>query len=87
MAKVIDAIKSINYKDVLTRALWTFLQAFIAVFIIAGESIIDLLFVGDWTALLTLLIATAISALAAGLSVLKTIVVETIRVIKSRSEL
>lgn len=70
---------NINIKDILTRAGWTFLQAFLAVFILAGESIIELLFNGDWTGLWTVLVATTVGATAAGLSALKTVIVEVVR--------
>lgn len=86
MYKVLEALKSINYKDVFTRAMWTFLQAFLAVFILAGESLVDLLFAGSWEALWTATLATALAAIAAGLSAVKTIVIELIRNIKSQSE-
>lgn len=78
-----EALKTIDWKDLAVRAVWTFLQAFLAVFIIAGESIIDLLFGGDWEGLLTLLVATAVAATAAGLSALKTVIVEVIRNVRA----
>lgn len=83
--KAIDALLSINYKDVAARAGWTFIQVFLAAFIVAGESIINLLFAASWNDLLTLLLATALSATAAGLSAVKTIVLETIREIRKTS--
>lgn len=76
--KLIEAIKAINYKDLATRAMWTFLQAFLAVIIFSGESIIDLLFKGDWEQLYVLALAVTLSAIAAGLSAVKTILVEVI---------
>lgn len=84
--KAIEAIKSINYKDVAARAAWTFVQAFVACFIVAAESIINSLFAGDWTVLRTVIIATVVSAFAAGLSAVKTVVLETVRAIKAKSE-
>lgn len=81
--KVWDVIKSVNYQDIATRALWTFLQAFLATFIIAGESIIDLLFHADWSGLTTLLLALALSGIAAGLSAIKTILVELVSRLKA----
>ena len=72
-----------NWKDLIVRALWTFAQAFLACFIIAGESFINLIFNGDWNALLTLLIATLIAATAAGLSALKTLLIELFRQFKT----
>lgn len=77
-----EAIMSINWKDLLSRAAWTFIQAFIACFIVEGESFIDLIFNGDWSALLTLFIATFIAATAAGLSALKTLLIELFRQFK-----
>ena len=68
-----------NWKDLIIRALWTFAQAFLACFIVSGESFINLIFSGDWNALLTLLIATLIAATAAGLSALKTLLIELFR--------
>ena len=79
---VIDKIIAMNWRDVATRAAWTFLQAFLAVIIVAGESIIDLLFNADWTQLWTLLLATVLAAVAAGLSAMKTLIVEIIRQIR-----
>lgn len=84
--KIWEALKEVDYKDVLTRSLWTFVQTFAATFLIAGESIVDLLFQADWSALVTLLLATALAALAAALSAVKTIIVETIRTVKKNSE-
>lgn len=81
--RLLEATKAIDWRDVAMRAAWTFLQAALAVFIVAGESIIDLLFKGDWNGLLTLLIATAIAATAAGLSAVKTILVAIIRELRA----
>ena len=72
----IETIKGINWRDVASRAVWTFAQGFLAVFILSGENIIDLLFEAQWEALLTLLLATAVGGVAAGLSAVKTIVLE-----------
>ena len=77
-----EAILALNWRDIATRAAWTFLQAFLAVILVAGESIIDLLFNADWTQLWTLLLATVLAAVAAGLSALKTLIVEIIRQIR-----
>lgn len=77
--KLWKAVKSIDYVDILTRAAWTFLQGFLAVFAIAYEQIIDLLFKGDWSGLYALLVALSVGGIAAGLSALKTFVLETIR--------
>lgn len=78
----IDAILDLNWRDIATRAAWTFLQAFLAVILVAGESIIDLLFNADWTQLWTLFVATILAAVAAGLSALKTLIIEIIRQIR-----
>lgn len=80
--KIIEALKSINYKDVLARAGWTCLQVFLACFIVAAESILDLLFKGDLYGAYALAVSTALSAISAALSALKTIIVETIRNIR-----
>lgn len=77
-----ETFKSINWKDFGARAAWTFLQAFIAVFLLSGESMIDLLFNGDLEALIVLLVATSVAALAAGLSALKTIAIELVRMLR-----
>lgn len=82
--KVLKTIKSMDWVDVFERSAWTFLQVFLATFIIAGESIIDLLFNGNWEALGTLLVATAIAAAAAGLSAVKTILVNAVRELKEQ---
>lgn len=80
--QVIEALKSIDYKDVLARAAWTFAQAFIAVFLVAGESIIDLIFNANWNELFTLVAATAVAAVAAGVSAMKTVALEVVRGMK-----
>lgn len=80
--KVINALKGVNYKDLVMRAFWTFAQVFLATFIITGESIVNLLFNGDWSGLLTLLLATALAGVAAGLSAVKTIIVDVIKQLK-----
>ena len=80
--KLLKALTSINYKDVLTRAGWTALQAFLAVVIFALEPIIDLIFVGDWDGLYALAVATVLSALAAALSAVKTVLVNLVRKLK-----
>jgi len=84
--QIIQAIKAVDYKNVLSRALWTFVQAFLAVFLFVSGSVIDLLFAGSWEALWGLLVSTAIGAVAAGLSALKTVVVEVVAQIKAKAE-
>ena len=44
----LEALKNINYKDVAARALWTFLQTFIATFLLAGVNLVNLLFAASW---------------------------------------
>lgn len=80
--RYIDAILNLNWRDAATRAAWTFLQAFLAVILVAGESIIDLLFTGDWTGLWTLMIATMVAGVAAGFSALKTLTIDLFREFK-----
>lgn len=77
-----QALKQVNYEDVLKRAAWTFIQAFLAVFVFALDSLVDLIFSGDWTQLYTVSIATLIAATAAGFSALKTIVLEYVSKLK-----
>jgi len=81
--RIVEAIKAINWKDVTTRSLWTFLQAFLAVFLVTGELIINAAFSGDWNGLYALVITTSISATAAGLSALKTVILQVIKEIKT----
>ena len=78
----VDAILALNWRDIATRAAWTFLQAFLAVFIMAGDTIINSLFAGNWAGLQALMITISLSALAAGLSAVKTIVVEVLNGLK-----
>lgn len=80
----IEAVKSINWRDVASRALWTFLQVFLATFILAGESLVDLLFNGNWNDLFTLIVATLLAGVSAGLSAVKTIVVDVMRSLNSK---
>ncbi len=77
--KSLEALKNINYKDVIVRALWTFAQAFVATFLLAGVNIVNLLFSASWHELYTLAIATTLSAIAAGLSAAKTIIIELVK--------
>lgn len=81
--KDLEALKNINYKDVAIRAVWTFVQAFIAYFLLAGGNIIDLLFDAKWNDLMSLLQATSVGAIAAGLSAAKTVIVGLINELKS----
>lgn len=80
--RLIESIKTLNYKDLVERMFWTFVQAFLGVFLFTGELIIDLLFKGDWTGLYALTITTGAAALAAGLSALKTIILGVIKELK-----
>ena len=77
--KSLEALKNINYKDVAARALWTFFQTFIATFLLAGINLVNLLFSASWHELWALTLATTLSAIAAGLSAAKTIIVELVR--------
>ena len=73
---IINAIKGIDWRNVLERAFWTFLQVFLAAFVLAGESFIDLIFNANWSGLMTLVMATTIAGISAGFSALKTFVFE-----------
>jgi len=75
-----EALKQIDVKDLAARAAWTFLQAFLAVFLLAGESIVDLLFRGDWEQLYVVVLAATVAGIAAGLSALKTLTLHFIAV-------
>jgi hypothetical protein len=83
--KLLEAFKSINLKDLAARAGWTFLQSFVAVFLLVAEDIVEIAFTGDWTSLYALLIPTTVGAIAAGLSALKTVILEVVRDLKARS--
>lgn len=80
--KLLEALKSINYKDVMSRALWTALQAFLAVVIVGLEPILDLLFTGDWAGLYALSLATVLAGLSAAISAIKTIIVGVVSELK-----
>ena len=80
--KIWNALKQVDWDDVLGRALWTFIQAFLAVFILAAEQIINFIFAGDWRGAASLAVATIIAGISAGLSAVKTIVIEVVEVIK-----
>lgn len=80
--KIWNAIKNIDWSNVGSRALWTFLQAFLACFILAAEPIIEFVFTGNWKGLFPLLASTAIASLSAGLSAVKTILFEVVNDIK-----
>lgn len=77
--KVVDFIKS---HDTLERALQTFWQTFIAVFLVGILPVIDLVFAGDFEGTKLALTALVISALAAALSALKTYIKAKIAEIK-----
>ena len=79
-----EAIMSINWKDLLSRAAWTFIQVFIAAFLVAGEDIINLIFNADWSRLWVLVVATSLAGVAAGLSAVKTLVIEVIRGLRGK---
>lgn len=80
--KIVDALKSINYKDLAARAAWTFAQGFLAVVLVTLDQIIDLAFAGDTDGLKVIVIATIVGATAAGLSALKTLLLEVTRQLK-----
>lgn len=84
--KSLEALKNINYKDVAIRAAWTFLQTFIATFLLAGVNLVNLLFAASWHELYALTLATALSAIAAGLSAAKTIILDLVRQMKEAVE-
>lgn len=84
--KSLEALKNINYKDVAERALWTFLQTFIATFLLAGVNLVNLLFSASWRELYALAIAATLSAIAAGLSAAKTVIVGLIREMQNAVE-
>jgi hypothetical protein len=84
--KSLEALKNINYKDVAERALWTFLQTFIATFLLAGVNLVNLLFAASWRELYALAIAAILSAIAAGLSAAKTVIVGLIREMQNAVE-
>ncbi len=77
-----ETIMSINWKDLLSRAAWTFIQVFIAAFLVAGEDIINLIFNADWSSLWVLVVATSLAGVAAGLSAVKTLLVEVVRAVR-----
>lgn len=77
-----ETIMSINWKDLLSRAAWTFIQVFIASFLVAGEDIINLIFNADWSSLWVLVVATSLAGVAAGLSAVKTLLVEVVRAVR-----
>lgn len=79
---ILEAIKNVNYRDVAVRAVWTFIQSFLAVVLLTSDAFIDLIFKGDWTGLWALIISTSIAGLAAGLSAIKSIVLDVVRQIK-----
>ena len=84
-SKIAQALKTINYKDVAVRAVWTFVQGFLAVILVVSEQLVTLAFAGDWEALKSVTIATIIGAVAAGFSALKTVIIGVIADIKSKS--
>lgn len=77
--KIVDFIKS---HDTLERALQTFWQTFLAVFLVGILPVIDLVFAGDFEGTKLALIALVASAIASGLSALKTYIKTKIAEIK-----
>jgi hypothetical protein len=82
-SKIFEALKTIDYQDVAVRALWTAVQAFLAVFLLASEQIINSVFTGDWEGSYALIIATAVAGLAAAISAVKTLVLSIAKQLKS----
>ena len=82
MDNLLKRLEAINWRNLITRALWTFAQAFLAVILVSGETIIDLLFKADWVGLWTLMIATMVAGVAAGFSALKTLTLDLFREFK-----
>jgi hypothetical protein len=83
-SKIFEALKTIDYKDVSVRAIWTFVQAFLAVFLFTSDTIIESAFTGDWNGLYALLATTGVAGVAAGLSALKTLIISIVQDIKSK---
>lgn len=77
--KIADFIKA---HDTLERALQTFWQTFLAIFLVGILPVIDLIFAGNFEATKLALIALVSSAIAAGLSALKTFIKNKIAEIK-----
>lgn len=65
-----------DYKNILKRAGWTFLQAFLAVLLVSTDNLVELLFKGDIETLMVAGLAVLIGAISAGLSALKTVILE-----------
>ena len=84
--KLWRAIKAIDWKDVFSRAAWTFVQVLLTTFIVSGESILDLLFKAEWEQLWVLTVAVTLSGVASGLSAVKTILVQVIRSLREAVE-
>jgi hypothetical protein len=84
--KLWRAIKAIDWKDVFSRAAWTFVQVLLTTFIVSGESILDLLFKAEWEQLWVLTVAITLSGVASGLSAVKTILVQVIRSLREAVE-
>lgn len=84
--KLWQAIKAIDWGDVVSRAAWTFVQVLLTAFIVSGESILDLLFKAEWEQLWVLTVAITLSGVASGLSAVKTILVQVIRSLREAVE-
>lgn len=80
--KHLEALKKVNYKELGIRAAWTFAQGFLAVFILSAEQMVDLIFNADWSGLYVLMVATWVASIAAGLSALKTLIIQYIAKLK-----
>lgn len=69
--KIVEFVKK---HDTLERALQTFWQAFIAVFLVGILPVIDLIFAGDFDATKTTLYSLIIASVSSALSALKTLI-------------
>ena len=84
-SKIIQALKTVDYRDAAVRSLWTFAQAFLAVVLLSSDMLVDKIFTGDWNGLYSLAIAVTLGGIAAGLSAVKTVLVSVIADIKQKS--
>ena len=71
---ILEAIKAMDWKDVVSRAAWTLLQAFLASAVVFLDPIIDSAFTQDWDGTLALAVSAMIAGTAAAASALKTII-------------
>lgn len=69
---VANILNFINNHETLEKALQTFWQAFVAVFLVGLLPVVDMLFDGQFKEAGLTIIAVAIASIAAGLSAIKT---------------